>query len=64
VVIFFLSSILAAKTDIDQYCLKNCTMKMRRKELNYNKKVGGVIGSRELAYNELKTVLIKMSKSC
>jgi hypothetical protein len=41
---------LAAKTNIDQHCLKNCLMKMRRKELNYNKKVR-VFGSRELTMN-------------
>jgi hypothetical protein len=49
--LFSLSSILAAKTNIDQYCLKNCLMKMRRRELNYNKTVGGVFGSRELTMN-------------
>ena len=46
--VFILSVMLAAKTNIDQHCLKNCLMKMRRKELNYNKKVGGVFNSREL----------------
>jgi YjeF-related protein N-terminus len=50
VFIFSLSSIIAAKTNIDQYYLKNSLMKMRRNELNYNKKVG-VFGPRELTMN-------------
>lgn len=41
---------LAARTNIDQHSLKNCLMKMRRKGLNYNKKVR-VFGSRELTMN-------------
>ena len=49
--VFILSVVmLAAKTNIDQHCLKNCLMKMRRKELNYNKKVR-VFDSRELTMN-------------
>jgi hypothetical protein len=44
------SLMLPAKTNIDQHCLKNCLMKIRRKELNYNKKVR-VFGSRELTMN-------------
>jgi hypothetical protein len=48
--VYFLSLMLAAKMNIDQHCLKNCLMKMRRKELNYNKKVR-VFGSRELTMN-------------
>ena len=55
--VFILSVMLAAKTNIDQHCLKNCLMKMRRKELNYNKEVGGVFNSIR-AYNELKRVLL------
>jgi hypothetical protein len=60
--LFSLSSIIAAKTNIDQYYLKNSLMKMRRKEINYNKKVGGLQSKR--AYNELKKVLFKTSKFC
>ena len=48
--VFILSVILAAKTNIDQHCLKNCLMKMRRKELNYNKKVR-IFDPRELTMN-------------
>ncbi|MDP8888359.1 MAG: hypothetical protein M3M89_01870 [Thermoproteota archaeon] len=40
-----LSLSLRDKTNVDQHCLKNCCL-MRRKELNYNKKVR-VFGSRE-----------------
>ena len=48
--VFILSVMLAAKTNIDQHCLKNCLMKMRRKELNYNKKVR-IFDPRELTMN-------------
>jgi hypothetical protein len=49
--IFILSVMLAAKTNIDQHYLKkNCLMKMRRKELNYNKKVR-IFDPRELTMN-------------
>lgn len=48
--VFILSVMLAAKTNIDQHCLKNCLMKMRRKELNYNKKVR-IFDPREFTMN-------------
>jgi hypothetical protein len=48
--VFILSVMLAAKTNIDQHRLKNCLMKMRRKELNYNKKVR-IFDPRELTMN-------------
>jgi predicted transcriptional regulator len=48
--VFILSVMLAAKTNIGQHCLKNCLMKMRRKELNYNKKVR-IFDTRELTMN-------------
>lgn len=48
--VYSLSFMLAARTNIDQHSLKNCLMKMRRKGLNYNKKVR-VFGSRELTMN-------------
>jgi predicted transcriptional regulator len=48
--VFILSVMLAAKTNIGQHCLKNCLMKMRRKELNYNKKVR-IFDPRELTMN-------------
>jgi hypothetical protein len=48
--VFILSVMLAAKTNIDQHCLKNCLMKMSRKELNYNKKVR-IFDPRELTMN-------------
>jgi hypothetical protein len=48
--VIILSVMLAAKTNIDQHCLKNCLMKMRRKELNYNKKVR-IFDPRELTMN-------------
>ena len=49
--VFILSVMLAAKTNIDQHCLKkNCLMKMRRKEFYYNKKVR-IFDPRELTMN-------------
>jgi hypothetical protein len=48
--VFILSVMFAAKTNIDQHCLKDCLMKMRRKELNYNKKVR-IFDPRELTMN-------------
>jgi hypothetical protein len=48
--VFILSVMLAAKTNIDQHCLKNCLMKIRRKELNYNKKVR-IFDPRDLTVN-------------